>query len=402
MADIDDRWFRTVDGEKVKTARHGKGQRYAARYRDRDGKQRSPTFATVREARDHLAKVRTDLREGTFVDPAQGRITLAAYAALWFDGYSPRSATTREAVEARLRLHITPYLGTYQLVTIAANPELITRWLGKLQLADVRPVKTLLSQILRAAKDNGRIARNPCELKSVQGARPAPSKPRVTPWRSDEVTRLHVELPERYRAGAVLAVGCGLRVGEVLGLAVEDVDWFQGNLTLRRQVKVVAGRQVFDLPKGGRERDVPLPEWVKLALAASLKTYPAVSVTLPWAVADGAPTTASLIFTRNGAAVKDPWFDMQVWTPARVRAGIDYGVRRNGIHQLRHTYASTLLAGGVDIRTVSEYLGHHDAAFTLRTYVHLMPNAEARTRAAIDDAFGQGAPDVRQRVVEGL
>jgi site-specific recombinase XerD len=57
-------------------------------------------------------------------------------------------------------------------------------------------------------------------------------------------------------------------------------------------------------------------------------------------------------------------------------------------HKLRHTYASTLLAGGVDIRTVSAALGHHDPAFTLRTYSHLIGDADDRIRAALDRSPG--------------
>jgi integrase len=59
---------------------------------------------------------------------------------------------------------------------------------------------------------------------------------------------------------------------------------------------------------------------------------------------------------------------------------------------LRHTYASLLLAAGVDVRTVSEALGHHDPGFTLRTYAHLMPDAGDRVRAAIDQAAAVSSP----------
>jgi integrase len=56
---------------------------------------------------------------------------------------------------------------------------------------------------------------------------------------------------------------------------------------------------------------------------------------------------------------------------------------------LRHFYASVLLDAGESIRAVSEYLGHSDPGFTLRTYTHLMPNSEQRTRRAIDRVLGQ-------------
>jgi len=59
------------------------------------------------------------------------------------------------------------------------------------------------------------------------------------------------------------------------------------------------------------------------------------------------------------------------------------------MHQLRHWFASALLDGGVSIKAVSEYLGHADAGFTLRTYTHLMPSSEVSARSAVSRAFGQ-------------
>ena len=54
---------------------------------------------------------------------------------------------------------------------------------------------------------------------------------------------------------------------------------------------------------------------------------------------------------------------------------------------MRHFFASKLLGGGESIKALSEYLGHADAGFTLRTDTHLMPTSDERTRRAIDDAF---------------
>jgi len=54
------------------------------------------------------------------------------------------------------------------------------------------------------------------------------------------------------------------------------------------------------------------------------------------------------------------------------------------MHALRHFYASVLLDAGESIKALSEYLGHSDPGFTLRTYTHLMPSSEQRTRQAID------------------
>ncbi len=58
------------------------------------------------------------------------------------------------------------------------------------------------------------------------------------------------------------------------------------------------------------------------------------------------------------------------------------------MHALRHFYASVLLDAGESIKAVSEYLGHADAAMTLRVYAHLMPSSSERARRALDDVFG--------------
>jgi site-specific recombinase XerD len=62
--------------------------------------------------------------------------------------------------------------------------------------------------------------------------------------------------------------------------------------------------------------------------------------------------------------------------------------RANMFHALRHHFASVLLADGVDVQALSEYLGHEKPGFTLAVYTHLMPSAPDRMRAAVDRALG--------------
>jgi integrase len=62
-------------------------------------------------------------------------------------------------------------------------------------------------------------------------------------------------------------------------------------------------------------------------------------------------------------------------------------LRENGFHALRHHFASVLLHDGVDIAALATYLGHHDPGFTLRTHVHLMPDAADRMRSVVDRAL---------------
>jgi integrase len=160
---------------------------------------------------------------------------------------------------------------------------------------------------------------------------------------------------------------------------------------VRRQVKIVRSRLVFDLPKGRRQRDVPLPDSVSLRLSAHLAAFPARHVTLPWAMPAGKAETAELMFTLpSGGALDRNDFNRYAWHQALASAGLPRG-RENGFHALRHHFASVLLAGGIDIRTLAEYLGHSDPGFTLRTYTHLLPSAPDRMRKVIDQAAAHEA-----------
>ncbi|MBL8929139.1 MAG: site-specific integrase [Kineosporiaceae bacterium] len=410
MADIDDRWHRTVvdpitgESRQERTTRYGRGTRYAARWRDDNNRQRSRSFTTRRDAAAWLAKVAVDLAKGEYVDPAAGKVRLRSYATTWLANQTFEEST-RESVEIRLRVHILPTFGGHEMRAI--RPSMIQAWTrglqGSLGATTIRVVYANLSAIFAAAVADGVLARNPCRSGS---ARP-PAKPvrKVVPWPERQVSAVRAALPERYRELVTLGAGAGLRQGEIFALAVEDVDFFRGVIHVRRQVKIVGSRLVFSDPKRGKQRDVPLAQSVKLRLAAHLRQHPASPVTLPWKVPGGKPTTARLIFvTRERGALNRNYFNAGIWKPA-LRAASVPDSRENGMHALRHFYASVVLEGGASIRDLSDWLGHADPGFTLRTYAHLLPNSSSRMREAIDrvldgapaDGLAMGgAPDVRQ------
>jgi integrase len=73
--------------------------------------------------------------------------------------------------------------------------------------------------------------------------------------------------PCRYRA---VAAGCGLRQGECFGLRLQDVDFLKSEIHVRQQIRIVGSKPQPVLPKYGRTRAVPLPDWVAQELAAHL------------------------------------------------------------------------------------------------------------------------------------
>lgn len=362
---------------------------YDVRFRDPDGRQRTRTFTRKGDADRFAATVETDKLRGTYLDPDAGRITFQTYAEQWLAAQT-FDRSTREAVALRLRLHVFPVLGRTQLRQV--KPSTVQAWLRSLDpLAPTyrRVIWANVSSVFGAAVDDELLTKNPCRAPSVR--RPKVETHKVIPWTVEQVLAVRAALPERYGIVATLAAGLGMRQGEMFGLSPADVDFLRGRVEVRRQVKLYASnRQVFALPKGRKVRTVPLPESVRDALAAYLAAFPVRPVALPWEDPDGEPVTVSLVVTsRESKALNRNHFNGYSWKPALVQAGVEPS-RATGCHALRHFYASVLLDAGESIKAVSEYLGHSDPGFTLRTYTHLMPSSDERTRHAVDAAFAGG------------
>jgi integrase len=365
---------------------------YRVHWRDDDGKQRCKTFANYADAKTLRDKINNASNHGESYNPDAGKTKLRDYAKAWLENQT-FDASTKEGVEQRLRLHVYPTLGDKELRSL--RPSVVQAWIGRLnnQLAPnyVRVVFQHLNTILAAAVDDEEITRNPCRAGSVKP--PRPDKRKITPWTVEQLDVVRAALPARYAAMIDVGAGLGLRQGEIFGLSVADVDFLRRVVHVRRQVKIVDDALVYALPKGGKERDVPLPDTIALRLSAHLQAFPPTGVTLPWETPDGKPVEVRLIFTRsNGKAIARNNFNLSVWKPARLAAGVEDS-RDNGMHVLRHTYASALLEDGVSIKALADYLGHADPGFTLRTYTHLMPTTEDRARQAIDRALGNTNAD---------
>ncbi len=241
----------------------------------------------------------------------------------------------------------------------------------------VRVLLANFSTILSAAVDDGLLARNPCDSRSVRA--PKVEQRRIVPWTAEQVAAVVETHPDRYRSVPLVAAGCGLRQGEVFGLRVEDVDFLRRRVLVRQQVKLVKSRPVIAPPKGGKTREVPLPDAVAEAISEQVRRFPA-----------GA---SGLVFvTRERKPLVRTYFNHHIWKPALRAAGVE-PTRENGMQALRHFYASVLLDAGESIRALADYLGHSDPGFTLRVYTHLMPSSEDRARVAVDKVLRSGSAD---------
>ncbi|WP_406130500.1 site-specific integrase [Streptomyces canus] len=400
---IQDRWFKTEinsagKSSKVKTARYGTGMRYRARYFAPDGKRKSKSFADgqKRLAEQWLTKMAADVARGDYIDPNASRTSFQEFAEGWLASQSG-DPNTRASMQSQLSLHAFPRIGSRALGSF--QPSHIREFVTQLEASGMsgayaRVIFSNVRAVLSAAVEDGYLRRNPCHSRTV--TLPEMGTRRVVPWQPDRVFAVRDSMVERFRTMVDMGAGCGLRQGEILGLCVDELDFDSGTLHVVQQLKLSLSKPVFAPPKGGKLRDVPLPEPVAEALKEHMKRFPPVEVTLPWMRASGQPVTKRLIFSGpRGGHVWRTSLNEDHWKPALAKVGVipkaksreHEAAREHGMHALRHFYASVLLDAGESIKAVSEYLGHSDPGLTLKVYAHLLPSSRDRARNAIGRAL---------------
>jgi len=347
------------------------GGRWRARYRTPDGKSRSRVFDRKLDAQRWLAEVEHRKLSGGYVDPSAGKITFRSYAVDWAARQVWRASTASATAVALARAY--PVIGDRPIASLRTSDlQALVRKLtdDKKAPATVRATYRAVSAVLRAAVADRVLASSP----AVGVRLPKIDRPKVQPLEVDQVHALAAGMPKRAAAAVTFAAGSGLRMGEVLGLTVDRVDFLRRTVTVDRQLVTPAGSGVptFGPPKTAASvRTVPLAQVTLDGLAAHLARWPA--------------GPAGLVFT---SPERKPWRRQKfggLVRVARAKAKLPESVT---FHDLRHHFASVLIADGCSIKAVQEALGHANASETLDTYSHLWPADEDRIREAIEAAHG--------------
>ncbi len=366
---------------------------WRARYRDAAGREHARHLGRKVDAQRWLDEVTATVVTGQYVDPRAGRVTFREFAELWrLSGI--HGAPTQERVQRSLRLHVYPAIGDLAMGSIRPSTlqALVTRVSAKLAPSTVRVQWSVVVAIFRTAVRDKVVPSSPCE-----GVRlPEHRRRKVEPPPLDLVDKLTAALPAEFRAVVALVAGSGLRQGEVFGLEVERLDFLRGrSVEVVQQLVTLPGQPPYlALPKTAESlRTVPLARVTLDQLAAHLAAFPVVEVEIEDRTDPRRPVvrSARLVFTRNNRPIaRHDW--PAVWVPAARAVGLP---SRTGLHVLRHLYASLLIRHGESIKTVQARMGHGSAAITLDTYGHLWPDADDRTREAVEHALGTGADSLR-------
>jgi integrase len=346
---------------------------------DPSGIQRSKTFVKSEDARRFARTIEVRKDEGSYTDPALGKITMTELADRFIStaGSHLRPAT-RALYEMQLRRHILPVLGHKRLSSVSKadlrtfEAELLAAGKGA---ATVSGVHRLLHRLFAFAMDEDRIGRNPADLPRDELPRSQARKARFLT--ETEVGKIGAEVSDRYRALVWTLAVSGLRIGEATALRVGSLDLKAGTIRVTANAPEVNGRKLLDQPpKTARgTRTVDIPAALSVMLAEHLNRF------------GNRFDAACLVFTNErGHPVLQSNFRKNIFGPAAKRAGIDPAPR---VHDLRHTAASFMARAGYTLLEAAEQLGHSATAMTER-YSHVFPDARQEKVARLEALLNGG------------
>jgi integrase len=346
---------------------------------------------TRKDAEAVAARIAYDLSRGTYADA--GRLTIAQLCDEWLaTALLHLAPTTYSRYKSIVDLHVKPALGAVRVRELNRRhvAQAIIEWQtkhrsdkrkGPLSDTSVRHHFTTLATMLQYAVQSGYLAINPCE--NIKA--PARSTAEAEPVSTEALQKL-LDLADLDMGTAILmAIGTGLRRGEILGLRWADLSLDIAVVHVRRSLSVSRGQLVMKTPKTKKSlRTVALPGFLVAALreqeARQRERYNALHLAI---------TPETPVFD---------WFG-EIWNPTNF-SSIFYRLHKKAklscrFHDLRHAFASTLLQNHINLKIASHLLGHASITVTGDIYTHIIQEQAHEAAFVIDTALG---PTVRSVV----
>jgi integrase len=345
----------------------------ASVYSPRDRKKICKTFAHKSEARSWRADAKRSLDRGKLRAP-NGR-TLREAATTWLKGaeggeIQSRSGrafkpSTLRGYRLALEERILPELGAQKLaaITTADLQELIDRWQAEGHSpSTVRNSIKPLQAIYRRARAREGVPINPTRDLEL----PTPNPTEVEIVTPAVAASLLATLPAEERAVWATALYAGLRYGELRALRWEAVDLNKNLIEVRESWDPKVGSIEPKTRKS--RRTVPMPNVLRSLLLGLQKDHDASNASaFVFGVTNNEPFQAERLYR----------YADHYWH----KAGLTERLR---LHQARHTYASFMIAAGVNPKALSTFMGHSSITVTFDLYGHLMPGTEAEGAALLD------------------
>jgi integrase len=362
-------------------------------YRDPSGAQRwEGKFRTRSDAQRRLTEVLGEIDKGTYARPSS--VTFEKFAKDWLAARRQIRGSTESGYESIINRQLVPRLGSIAVAALrfdhidAAVSGMIE---DELSSKTIHNAVTLLRTILAGKKGPSAIRRGLAFQDPTLGLElPQLESRQIVPPAPDQVWALINAAKEVGGLGYPLTyVGAftGVRRNEALGLGFNDIEWFGNEIHVRHAISKRRGRDGahkwewhLGPPKSRKSvRRIAATESV-MKLLADLKVRKPAS---------------AFIFPDDCNGFIDPdRFDAEIWKPIAERAGMP-GTR---FHDLRHFFASQLIAQGETAAYVRDQMGHSSIKVTFDTYGHLFPGrgkeASDRYERAMENARAKSEADV--------
>ena len=339
---------------------------------------------TSAEVAEKLRKYTSEVDQNNYLDPS--KTTVAEWMTVWLRDYAAVGVkdSTFSQYESYNRLHITPGLGAVQLCKL--QPNQVQHWVNNLKRKDnsssdklsrktVKNIHGCLSIALKKAKELRMIKDNPaenCVLPKKENNPDESDSEEMHPLDEKQITSFrNVITGSRFETIFRLALLSGMRLSEILGLRWSRIDFTNSRIKIDSQLLIrrKAGEPYkLGIPKNSKTRTIKVPhEVIEL-----LRHQQIEQKKLRLAAGSVWNNSLDLCFTDEiGNCIPHSRVEHDF---KKYAIQIDYSICR--FHDLRHTFAVRALERGVDIKTLSVFLGHSSVAFTLDRYGHVSERME--------------------------
>jgi integrase len=361
-----------VSGSCQKCGRQASQVAYRARYIDPTGRERSRSFSRKVDAERFLTTVESAKLQGTWTDPARGKVTFAAWLETWWTTATDLRPSTRARDRSYFNSLILPRFGATPLAAITQPA--VQAWVADLLtrgLAAETVVKAyqLLRRTMTAAVNADMLARSPCRaVRLPKIERPGDALP--DPGRGRPPGRRH--RPALPGAGAAGGLWRPAHRG-----ACRPTPWSREPRARHRRCRRDRRRgQGQALRRAAQDAGRPADDRPTQAVVEELAIHMG-----PLSAAD-----AHVFTSDKGGTLRTSNFRAKVWLPA-VRAA---GLAPLRPHDLRHTAVALWIAAGANPKEVSVRAGHTSVAFTLDRYGHLFEGHDLEVRDRLDTMLAEG------------
>lgn len=315
-------------------------------------------------------------------DTVKPNMLFGEWMDFWYQHYAKMTIrkTTQACYENRIYDHIIPQIGKIPLDKLTQND--LQQFYAKLKksgrlqytesfgegLSDrmVRSVHGNCRTALAKAVADGLIRENPaigCKL-------PPKNSRKLQVLTKEEMQRFLIQAKyDGYFEILLLALTTGMRRGEIMALQWDDLNFDTGELSIKRQVYYVKGELIISEPKTKSSiRTIILPKTI-LNVLAELKRTATEKWLFPSPVKEGMPRNPHTVYKKMQLILERS------------------GCKKIRFHDLRHTFATTALANGMDVKTLSTIIGHVSSQTTLDIYLHSTDEMQRLAATKIDKAL---------------